>query len=213
PIAEGFVAMKSELTLKTRREFLRTTMVGGALSWTVPAFLANTFSVLEAEAADSATQVASGHDSNILVILQMAGGNDGLNTLVPYSNDHYRRARPRLGLSAREVLKINEDFGFHPNLSGFKGLYDEGQLALVQGVGYPNPNRSHFRSTEIWQTAVDSDRVAQHGWLGRYFDNTCAGCDPTVAVNIGRQMPQAFAAKHPTGVSLDNPQKYRFISP
>jgi uncharacterized protein (DUF1501 family) len=205
--------MKTELTLKTRREFLRTTMVGGALSWTVPAFLANTFSALEAEAADSATQVSSGRDSNILVILQMAGGNDGLNTLVPFSDDHYQRARPRLGLSGKEVLKINEDLGFHPNLAGLKALYDEGQLAVVQGVGYPNPNRSHFRSTEIWQTAVDSDKIAQHGWLGRYFDNTCTGCDPTVAVNIGRQMPQAFAAKHPTGVSLDSPQNYRFISP
>ena len=205
--------MKTELTLKTRREFLRTTMVGGALSWTVPAFLANTFWALEAEAADSATQVSSGRDSNILVILQMAGGNDGLNTLVPFSDDHYQRARPRLGLSGKEVLKINEDLGFHPNLAGLKALYDEGQLAVVQGVGYPNPNRSHFRSTEIWQTAVDSDKVAQHGWLGRYFDNTCTGCDPTVAVNIGRQMPQAFAAKHPTGVSLDSPQNYRFISP
>jgi uncharacterized protein (DUF1501 family) len=205
--------MKTELTLKTRREFLRTTMVGGALSWTVPAFLANTFWALETEAADSATQVSSGRDSNILVILQMAGGNDGLNTLVPFSDDHYQRARPRLGLSGKEVLKINEDLGFHQNLAGLKALYDEGQLAVVQGVGYPNPNRSHFRSTEIWQTAVDSDKVAQHGWLGRYFDNTCTGCDPTVAVNIGRQMPQAFAAKHPTGVSLDSPQNYRFISP
>jgi uncharacterized protein (DUF1501 family) len=111
------------------------------------------------------------------------------------------------------VLKINETLGFHPNLAGFKDLYDAGQLAILQGVGYPNPNRSHFRSTEIWQTAVDADQVSRHGWLGRYFDHTCHGCDPTIAVNIGRQMPQAFAAKNPTGVSLDNAQNYRFLSP
>src|SRR5207237_284171 len=80
------------------------------------------------------------------------------------------------------------------------------------GVGYPNPNRSHFTSTEIWQTAADADKRETSGWLGRYFDNTCSGCDPTIAVNVGRQMPQAFAAKHPTGISLDSPQNYRFIT-
>jgi uncharacterized protein (DUF1501 family) len=91
-------------------------------------------------------------------------------------------------------------------------LYDAGQLAVIQGVGYPNPNRSHFRSTEIWQTAADSEKIEASGWLGRYFDNTCSGCDPTIAVNIGRQMPQAFQAKHPVGVSLESPQSYRFLS-
>jgi len=85
-------------------------------------------------------------------------------------------------------------------------------MAVIQGVGYPNPNRSHFVSTDIWQTAADSNKIESAGWLGRYFDNTCSGCDPTVAVNIGRQMPRAFQAKHPVGVSLESPQSYRFIS-
>jgi uncharacterized protein (DUF1501 family) len=204
--------MKNELSLKTRREFLRTSVLGGALSWTVPAFLANTFSALQAEAADSATQVATGRDSNILVILQMAGGNDGLNTVVPYSNDHYYQARPRLALAEKRILKINDGIGLHENLAGFKELYDAGELSIIQGVGYPNPNRSHFRSTEIWQTAADAEKIESSGWLGRYFDNTCSGCEPTVAVNIGRQMPQAFQAKHPVGVSLESPQSYRFMS-
>ena len=204
--------MNKEITLKTRREFLRTSVLGGALSWTVPAFLANTFSAMQAEAAATATQVATGRDSNILVILQMAGGNDGLNTIVPYSNDHYHRARPRLGLPEKRILKINDEIGLHENLAGFKDLYDAGQLSIIQGVGYPNPNRSHFRSTEIWQTAADAEKIESSGWLGRYFDNTCSGCEPTVAVNIGRQMPQAFQAKHPVGVSLESPQSYRFMS-
>src|SRR5690349_12905964 len=173
----------NKLTFQSRREFLRSTVLGGALSWTVPAFLANTFSVLQAEAAQKATQVATGHDSSILVILQMAGGNDGLNTVVPFSNDHYHRARPKLGLSAKEVLKLNDGLGLHESLSGFKELYDAGNLAVIQGIGYPNPNRSHFRSTEIWQTASDSERFEKYGWLGRYFDNACAGADPTVGVN------------------------------
>ena len=203
--------MKNEFSLKTRREFLRTTVLGGALSWTVPTFLSNTFTAMQAD-AESASQIATGKDSPILVILQMAGGNDGLNTVVPYANDHYHRARRTLAFGAKEVLKINDTVGFHPNLTGFKSLYDAGQLSIVQGIGYPNPNRSHFRSTEIWQTASDANQVERYGWLGRYFDNTCTGCDPTVAVNIGRQMPQAFASRQPKGVSLDNPESFRFVS-
>jgi uncharacterized protein (DUF1501 family) len=205
--------MKTDITLKTRREFLRSTMLGSALSWTVPTFLANTFAALQAQAADRATQSATGRDSTILVILQMAGGNDGLNTVVPFANDDYHRARSRIGLSASRVLKLNDQLGLHPNLTGFKELYDAGHLSVVQGVGYPNPNRSHFRSTEIWQTGADADHYERYGWLGRYFDNACKGCDPTVGVSIGRQMPQAFSAKEPTGVSLDSPQNYRFIPP
>src|SRR6476661_8393444 len=101
--------MNNELTLRTRREFLRSTVLGGALSWTVPSFLANTFAALHADAADKATQTGTGRDGTILVVLQMAGGNDGLNTVVPFANDHYHRARPRLGLSAEKVLKLNDD--------------------------------------------------------------------------------------------------------
>ncbi|HEY5233804.1 MAG TPA: DUF1501 domain-containing protein [Verrucomicrobiae bacterium] len=204
--------MKNEITLQTRREFLRTTVLGSALSWTVPAFLANTLTVLQTEAADTSKQIITGKDATILVVLQMAGGNDGINTVVPYSNDFYHKARPRIGLTADKIIKINDDIGFHGAMGGFKNLYDSGNLAVVQGVGYPNPNRSHFRSTEIWQTASDSDRVEKYGWLGRYFDNACAGADPTVGVTIGNQLPETFFAKTPQGVCFTNPQNYRFES-
>jgi uncharacterized protein (DUF1501 family) len=204
--------MKNEITLQTRREFLRTTVLGSALSWTVPAFLANTLTVLQTEAADTSRQIITGKDSTILVVLQMAGGNDGLNTVVPYANDFYHQARPRIGLTADKIIKINDDIGFHGAMGGFKNLYDSGNLAVVQGVGYPNPNRSHFRSTEIWQTASDSDRVEKYGWLGRYFDNACAGADPTVGVTIGGQLPEAFFARTPQGVCFTDPQNYRFKS-
>src|SRR3954447_15708346 len=129
--------MNTDPSLKTRREFLRTTMLGSALSWTVPAFLANTFSSLQANAADSATQIATGKDSTILVILQMAGGNDGLNTIVPFTNDYYHKARPKIGVAAKEVLKLNDQVGLHPSLTGFKELYDSGSLTVIQGIGYP----------------------------------------------------------------------------
>ncbi len=115
-----------EITLHTRREFLRSTMLGSALSWTLPTFLANTFAALQADAADRSTQARTGRDSTILVILQMAGGNDGLNTVVPFANDDYRRARPRIGLSESKVLKLNDELGLHPNLTGLKNLYDAG---------------------------------------------------------------------------------------
>ena len=204
--------MKNEITLQTRREFLRLTVLGSALSWTVPAFLADTFAALQSQAADSATQITTGRDSTILVVLQMAGGNDGINTVVPYSNDFYHQARPKIGLSAQQVLKLNDDIGLHGSLGGFKHLYDAGNLAVIQGVGYPNPNRSHFRSTEIWQTASDSDRIEKYGWLGRYFDNACAGSDPVVGVTIGSQLPEAFFAKRPKGICFNNPQDYRFVA-
>ena len=204
--------MKNEITLQTRREFLRTTVLGSALSWTVPVFLADTFSALQAQAADSATQIVTGKDSTILVVLQMAGGNDGINTVIPYSNDYYHNARPRIGQTADKVLKLNCEIGLHGAMTGFKNLYDSGNLAVVQGVGYPNPNRSHFRSTEIWQTASDSDRIEKNGWIGRYFDAACSGADPAVGVTIGSQLPEAFFTANPKGICFNNPQNYRFMS-
>lgn len=204
--------MKNEVPLHTRREFLRRTVLGSSLAWTVPMFLADTFAALQAEAADKATQIETGKDATILVVLQMAGGNDGINTVVPFANDHYHKARPKIGLKATDVLQLNDQIGLHPAMKGFKELYDAGQLSIIQGVGYPNPNRSHFRSTEIWQTASDSNRVEKNGWIGRYFDNACAGADPTVGVVIGNQLPQAFFAAKPKGIVFNNPQNYRFMA-
>ncbi len=185
-------------------------MLGAAASWTLPVFLEKTFFALDAMAADAATQTVTGKDGTILVVLQMAGGNDGLNMVVPYADDAYHVARPRLRLTAEQVLKMDHHIALNPKLTGVKSLYDEGHVAIVQGVGYPNPNRSHFRSTEIWQTASDADRTLSEGWLGRYFDNCCSGADPTVGVAIGEETPQAFAAKNPTGVTFSRPEQFRF---
>ena len=185
-------------------------MLGAAASWTLPVFLEKTFFALDAVAADALTQTATGKDGTILVVLQMAGGNDGLNMVVPYADDIYYRSRPKLGLPADTVLKLNSYAGLNGKLTGLKALFDEGHLSVVQGVGYPNPNRSHFRSTEIWQTASDADRNESEGWLGRYFDNCCAGADPTVGVAIGEEMPQAFAAKTPTGITFSQPEQFRW---
>ena len=185
-------------------------MLGAAATWTLPVFLEKTFFALDALATGAATQTITGKDGTILVVLQMAGGNDGLNTVIPYADDAYHVARPRLRLAADQVLKIDNHIALNPRLAGLKSLYDEGHVAIVQGVGYPNPNRSHFRSTEIWQTASDADRTLSDGWLGRYFDNCCSGADPTVGVAIGEEAPQAFAAKNPTGVTFSRPEQFRF---
>ncbi len=187
-------------------------MLGAAASWTLPVFLEKTFFALDAMAANALTQTPTGKDDTILVVLQMAGGNDGLNMVVPYADDAYYRSRPTLGLPGDKILKLNSYVGLNGKLTGLKALFDEGHLSVVQGVGYPNPNRSHFRSTEIWQTASDADRNVSEGWLGRYFDNCCAGADPLVGVAIGEEMPQAFTAKTPTGVTFSRPEQFRWTS-
>src|SRR5688572_31302739 len=114
----------NEPNLKTRREFLQKSVLGGAVSWTVPAFLAHTFDALHAQAAGQ-TQAATGKDNTILVVLQLAGGNDGLNTVVPVTNDHYHKARPQLALKSN-LHKLDDNFALHPSLSAFKELYDAG---------------------------------------------------------------------------------------
>ena len=205
--------MKKQPNLQTRREFLRTSMVGGALTWTVPAFLHATMQQLHAATADSLTQAVTGKDGPILVVLQLSGGNDGLNTVVPLGNDDYHQARPQLGLDAKACLKLDDATGLHPALKGVKTLYDEGHAAIVQAVGYPNPNRSHFRSMEIWHTASDADQVSRHGWIGRYFDNACQGEDAGVGIAIGQETPQAFSAGKPLGVTFQRPEQYRYFGP
>jgi len=190
----------NDYELKTRREFLRTGLLGGSLCWTLPAFLSRTMESLHAQADGALIQGVTGRDGNILVVLQLAGGNDGLNTVIPMGNDEYRKARPTLGLTDASILRIDPQTGLHPSLSGLASAYQDGHLAIVQGVGYPNPNRSHFRSTEIWATAVDSDQSSTTGWIGRYFDNACSGCDASVGIAMASQLPQAFTASNPKGV-------------
>ena len=125
----------------TRRQFLQTLGSAGVISLGTlpPQFLVR--------AADSAPEVAS-RDKRVLVLIQMAGGNDGLNTLIPYGDAEYEKARPGIGFKKGQVLKLNDHFGLHPSLTGLRDLYDEGKLAVVQGVGYPNPDRSQRNQTK-----------------------------------------------------------------
>lgn len=190
----------------TRREFLRTAAIAG-LGLTLPAFLT------ESIAATTPLGTIPGFkDDRILVVVQLGGGNDGLNTVVPYSNDDYFSARKGLALEKSALLRLDDHLALNGSMEDLKELYDEGGLAIINGVGYPNPNRSHFRSMEIWQTAVDSDRYSDTGWIGRYFDNCCNGTpEPVAGVNVSSETPQAFAGKRRVGVSFAQPGAFKWV--
>ena len=178
----------------TRREFFETSGRGlGLLAFSqwAPLFLTQSALAGAPEAEK---------DRSILVLIQLAGGNDGLNTCVPYEDANYYKLRPTLAIPEHSVLKLNHEIGLHGSCAPLHRLLNDGKLSIIQNVGYPNPNRSHFRSTEIWETASDSDRYARTGWLGRYFDNACEGApaDGTPrGIHIGNEVPQSFLADQP----------------
>lgn len=136
-----------------------------------------------------------------LVIVQLAGGNDGLNTIIPYNNDIYYRLRPKLAIN-KGLIKVNDDLGFHPSLNPLRSLYDNGELTVINNVGYPNPVRSHFRSMDIWQTASDSNEYYQSGWLGRYLDKY--GNKPYNAIEIDEQLSLAMKGEQFNGIATND---------
>ncbi|MGH7179861.1 MAG: DUF1501 domain-containing protein, partial [Tepidisphaeraceae bacterium] len=199
-----------DTSLTTRRQFVHRGLTLLAVAPTIPAFLDHTVLALADPGDVKQTQQASGKDGKILVVVQLSGGNDGLNTVVPFADDTYQRLRPGLRIDDQSVLKIDNYVGLHPNLAPLKGLYDSGEMSIVQGVGYPNPNRSHFRSMDIWQSGDGEKDVVTSGWVGRYFDNTCAGCDPHVGVSIGETLPLAMKGQRVMPLSFDRPENYRY---
>lgn len=196
--------------ISTRREFLQKGLVVLSATATIPTFLDQTVWAIANPDDSPATQPATGKDGKILVIVQLSGGNDGLNTVIPFADDKYHRARPAIRHDVKSVLKIDNYLGLHPNLTPLKSLLDDGQMSIVQGVGYPNPNRSHFRSMDIWHTAEPEKEIADNGWLGRYFDNACPGCDPHVGVSIGEALPLAMRGDRVHPLSFDRPESYRY---
>ncbi len=197
----------------TRREFVKKGLTIVAVGMTAPSFLTRTALALNNPWDLAQAQSRPGTpDENILVVVQMGGGNDGLNTLVPFTEDAYYRARPTLAVPQKDVLRVTDTLGLHPNLGKVKGLYDKGAMAVIQGVGYPNPSRSHFKSMEIWHTADPEGRVVRYGWIGRYFDSKCPVCEqPTVGVNVGPSMPLAMKAESGNGVTLETPETFQWM--
>ena len=133
----------------------------------------------------------------ILLVIQLSGGNDGLNTVIPYGNATYYTLRPNLAIPREQVLPLTEQMGLHPALRALKGLYDSGHVAVLESVGYPNPNRSHFRAMDIWQTARP-DVNEPTGWLGRYLaGDDCEDARLLRAVNIGNSLPRTLLDRNP----------------
>jgi uncharacterized protein (DUF1501 family) len=199
--------------LSTRRVFLQRGLAMLAAAPTVPAFLDQTVMAMANPLDTPLTQQPSGKDGKVLVVVQMAGGNDGLNTVVPFADDVYHRVRPGIRHEPKTLLKLSDTLGLHPNLRTLMDLNERGQMAIVQAVGYPNPNRSHFRATDIWESAQPEREQAASGWVGRYFDNACAGADPHVGVNIGDTLPLAMQGERVTPLTLERPESYRYRGP
>lgn len=159
-------------------------------------------SALAARTPDLRAEVV--RDNRILLLIELQGANDGLNTVVPYDNPEYRRLRPTLGIPREKVLTLSEKAGLHPSCKGFFDLWKKGNLAIVQGLGYPNPNRSHFRSIEIWETASDSDEILQTGWLAPFLNGDNNTASPsTRALALGQDAGPLIGAPDRTVVLSD----------
>jgi uncharacterized protein (DUF1501 family) len=188
------------LPMIDRRRFLSV----GALTATVPGFLSRTGKLF----ADPSKSLAD--QDRVLVVVQLAGGNDGLNTLVPFQDDAYYQARPKLAIAKAKGLKLTDEYALHPETGDLRKLYDDGCLGIVTNVGYPNPNRSHFRATEIWETGIPEKDV-RTGWVGRYFDNECRGAaSPMLGLQLGDKPAMTFAHAKSRAVTLTNPSLFRW---
>ena len=191
---------KSFLTARgiSRRDVLRAGLGGAALG---ALGAPGVFSAAGRAAA------ATGGDK-ILVVFEMSGGNDGLNTVVPYGDDAYYRHRPSIGLKSESLIKIDDHFGFNPGLIGFEKLYKDGDLAIVHGTGYDNPSFSHFTSMAYWHTAAPNSG-AEYGWVGRLADAMKPGGEPNYVVNIDATQSLAVRSRNHVPVVFDDPAKFR----
>ncbi len=155
----------------------------------------------------STARAASSKDKRILVVVELSGANDGLNTLVPYTDDEYYRLRPRLGLRADKVRKIDDRYGFNPGMLGFEQLYKDGKMAIVHGCGYPQQSLSHFQSMAYWPTGVPNGGE-RFGWLGRVADAIDPQLTPNFLVNIDERQSLAVQSEHHVPVVFDDPERF-----
>ena len=179
-----------------RREFLQIGSLATA-TMMLPKFL---------KAFEKPMMVPAGN--KVVVVIQFSGGNDGLNTVIPVTNDIYYKSRPKIGITKDKSVILNSEVGLNPALEYFKGLYDDGNLGIINSVGYPNPDRSHFRSMDIWQSASDSKDYVSTGWVGRYLDAQCKGCDkPTQALEIDDMLSLALKGGNQKGLAFKDPRR------
>ena len=181
-------------------------MYGIGVGAGLPIILSRTSAALAAQAL-AGTSVEK-HPNRILVVIELSGGNDGLNTIVPYSDAAYYRARPKLAISEREVIRVADGFGFHPSMVGFERLYKDGRLAVVHGCGYDHPSLSHFSSMGFWHTGVPNGGEPL-GWLGRLADETYPAATRNVIVNLGTSQSLAVRGRQHSPLVFDDPARFR----
>ena len=191
---------------RSRRDFLVRGLYGIGIGAGLPLLLNRTSAALAAEALQG-TSVEK-HPERILVVVELSGGNDGLNTVVPYADPAYYRARPRLGIREAEVIKAAGGFGFHPAMVGFERLYKDGLLGIVHGCGYDHPSLSHFSSMGFWHTGVPNGGESL-GWLGRLADRTYETSTQNVIVNLGNSQSLAVRSGSHSPLVFDDPARFR----
>lgn len=180
--------------MTTRRDFLKYTSLASAAALT-PQFLMGMNSKPLA------------FEGKRLIVIQLSGGNDGLNTIIPYGDDRYYQLRNRIAVPEKEVIQVGELQGLHPAMKPIRDLYEEGEMTILNSVGYPNPNRSHFRSMDIWHSASDADQYWDNGWLGRYLDHACTGCaQPHHVIETDDSLSLALKGTSQTGLAMRNPE-------
>ena len=175
-----------------RRDFIKQSSLASSLFF-VPNFV---------KAFEKVAKESLGYKK--LVIIQLSGGNDGLNTIIPYTNDIYYKKRPGISVPKNELIKVTDELGFHQSLAPLKNLYDQGYLSIINNVGYPNPNRSHFRSTDIWQTASDASQYLDTGWLGRYIEQF--GKMPYTGIELDDSLSLIMKGENMNGIATKNPR-------
>jgi uncharacterized protein (DUF1501 family) len=191
-----------QFPIATRREFLTRGLGLVGVGSTLPDFLIRT--------------ALAGPDAQpgqrVLVVVQLAGGHDAISALVPYGHDEYGRVRRATRIPTNEVIKLNNELGLHPGLKGCKELLDGGAFAAIPGVGYPNPNYSHFTATDIWFAADPRARQIRFGWIGRACDAATKGqADPLASIAVGAgEAPWALIGKNNPGLSFARPDSFQF---
>jgi uncharacterized protein (DUF1501 family) len=191
---------------KNRRDFL----VQGLATTSLVSFGAAAPNFLQ----QAALAAEDGKTQRVLLVVQLSGGNDGLNTVVPYKQPIYRQARPTLAVPAADVLSISDELGLHPALGGLNDLLDDNQLAIIQGVGYPNPNRSHFESMDIWHSCQRKTEVREQGWLGRYLEASLPAAEGAMpGLHLGREkQPLALRSRRVQVPSVQSLDQFRLLT-
>ncbi len=183
--------------MSSRRSFIKESTLAST-SVMVPSFLKKSTHLPSARS----------RSEPILIVIQLSGGNDGLNTIVPFEDDHYYRKRPTLSINPRSVHRLNESLGINSALESLLPIYEQGQLCVLNSVGYPNPDRSHFRSMDYWQSGQLSDEMPASGWLGRYLDSDCTRCHTSYhGIEISDHLSLAMRGEVREGFAMRGPEK------